>query len=328
MTAAMVEASCSATMRSSSSASSAPCSGSPREKALRRQIMGVRHVVDAGQQRAEHLAVGDDAADRDAAEADTVIAALAADQAGARALAAGALIGERDLERRVDRFRNGAEDGDRLSPRRATRTRLIGRERGYHGVNFGGISVGGIVGNRKMFGTLLAGVDHMPHTHICRKNAFTARRARARRRARRRARALVALHDASTIAAVIVEPVAGSAGVLIPPKGYLSGCAQICDKHGILLIFDEVITGFGRLGTPFAADVFRRHARHHDHRQGRHQRRHADGRGVREEGDPRRLHDRPRAHDRVLPRLHLFGAPDRLRGRRSARSTPTRKRGC
>ena len=138
-----------------------------------------------------------------------------------------------------------------------SRTRLIGRERGYHGVNFGGISVGGIVSNRKMFGTLLTGVDHMPHTHLPSKNAFSrgvpehggVELADELER-------IVTLHDASTIAAVIVEPVAGSTGVLIPPKGYLKRLREICDKHGILLIFDEVITGFGRLGVPFAADYF------------------------------------------------------------------------
>ena len=195
-----------------------------------------------------------------------------------------------------------------------SRTRLIGRERGYHGVNFGGISVGGIVSNRKMFGTLLAGVDHMPHTHDLAKNAFTRGEPEHGAELADELERIVTLHDASTIAAVIVEPVAGSTGVLIPPKGYLQKLREICTKHGILLIFDEVITGFGRLGTPFAAGLFRRHARHHDHRQGRHQRRHPDGRGVREEGNPRRLHDRAGAHDRVLPRLHLFGQPDRLRG--------------
>jgi beta-alanine--pyruvate transaminase len=137
-----------------------------------------------------------------------------------------------------------------------SRTRLIGRERGYHGVNFGGISVGGIVTNRKMFGTLLTGVDHLPHTHLPGKNAFTRGEPEHGADLADELERIVALHDASTIAAVIVEPVAGSTGVLIPPKGYLQRLRDICTKHGILLIFDEVITGFGRLGTPFAADYF------------------------------------------------------------------------
>ena len=136
------------------------------------------------------------------------------------------------------------------------RTRLIGRERGYHGVNFGGISVGGIVNNRKMFGTLLAGVDHLPHTHLLEKNAFSRGEPEHGVELADELERIVALHDASTVAAVIVEPVAGSAGVILPPKGYLKRLREICDKHGILLIFDEVITGFGRLGTPFAADYF------------------------------------------------------------------------
>jgi beta-alanine--pyruvate transaminase len=136
------------------------------------------------------------------------------------------------------------------------RTRLIGRERGYHGVNFGGISVGGIVTNRKMFGTLLGGVDHMPHTHLPAKNAFTRGEPDHGAELADELERIVTLHDASTIAAVIVEPVAGSTGVLIPPKGYLRKLREICTKHGILLIFDEVITGFGRLGTPFGADYF------------------------------------------------------------------------
>jgi beta-alanine--pyruvate transaminase len=136
------------------------------------------------------------------------------------------------------------------------RFRLIGRERGYHGVNFGGISVGGIVSNRKMFGTLLTGVDHLPHTHLPGKNTFTRGEPEHGLELADELERIVALHDASTIAAVIVEPVAGSTGVLIPPKGYLKRLRDICTKHGILLIFDEVITGFGRLGTPFAADYF------------------------------------------------------------------------
>jgi beta-alanine--pyruvate transaminase len=138
----------------------------------------------------------------------------------------------------------------------AGRTRLIGRERGYHGVNFGGISVGGIVTNRKMFGTLLTGVDHMPHTHLPHKNAFTKGQPEHGAELADELERIAMLHDPSTIAAVIIEPVAGSTGVLIPPKGYLERVREICDKHGFLLIFDEVITGFGRLGTPFAADYF------------------------------------------------------------------------
>ena len=137
-----------------------------------------------------------------------------------------------------------------------SRTRLIGRERGYHGVNFGGISVGGIVSNRKMFGTLLAGVDHIRHTHDITRNAFSVGQPAHGAELADDLERLVALHDASTIAAVIVEPVAGSTGVLIPPQGYLQRLREICDKHGILLIFDEVITGFGRTGQPFAAQTF------------------------------------------------------------------------
>jgi len=136
------------------------------------------------------------------------------------------------------------------------RTRLIGRERGYHGVNFGGISVGGIPGNRKMFGTLLAGVDHLRHTHDLQRNAFSVGQPEHGAELADDLERLVALHDASTIAAVIVEPMAGSTGVLIPPKGYLQRLRELCDKHGILLIFDEVITGFGRTGAPFGAHTF------------------------------------------------------------------------
>ena len=137
-----------------------------------------------------------------------------------------------------------------------SRTRLIGRERGYHGVNFGGISVGGIVSNRKMFGTLLNGVDHIRHTHDLARNAFSVGQPEHGAELADDLERLVQLHDASTIAAVIVEPMAGSTGVLLPPKGYLQRLREICDKHGILLIFDEVITGFGRTGQPFGAQTF------------------------------------------------------------------------
>ena len=134
---------------------------------------------------------------------------------------------------------------------------LVGRERGYHGVGFGGISVGGIPANRKMYGSMLPRVDHLPHTHNLKENAFSrgvpnwgahlADELESR---------IIATHDASNIAAVIVEPMAGSAGVLIPPMGYLKRLREICDKYNLLLIFDEVITGFGRTGYGFAAETF------------------------------------------------------------------------
>src|SRR6201992_394498 len=137
-----------------------------------------------------------------------------------------------------------------------SRVRLIGREKGYHGVNFGGMSVGGMVANRKMFGTLVAGVDHLRHTHGDPRNVFSKGEPEHGAELADDLERLCALHDASTIAAVIVEPVQGSGGVIVPPKGYLKRLREICDRHGILLIFDEVITGFGRLGTPFAVDYF------------------------------------------------------------------------
>ena len=136
------------------------------------------------------------------------------------------------------------------------RTRLIGRERGYHGVNFGGISVGGMVANRKAYGTLLAGVDHLRHTHMPDVNSFSRGQPKHGAELAEDLERLVALHGAETIAAVIVEPVAGSTGVLVPPTGYLERLREICTRYGILLIFDEVITGFGRLGSAFAAQYF------------------------------------------------------------------------
>jgi beta-alanine--pyruvate transaminase len=136
-----------------------------------------------------------------------------------------------------------------------TRTRLIGRERGYHGVGFGGISVGGLVNNRRVF-PQLPGTDHLRHTHDPARNAFTCGLPEHGAELADDLERLVALHGAETIAAVIVEPMAGSTGVLLPPKGYLQRLREIATRHGILLIFDEVITGFGRLGTPFAADYF------------------------------------------------------------------------
>lgn len=134
-----------------------------------------------------------------------------------------------------------------------TRTRLIGRERGYHGVGFGGISVGGIVNNRRQFGTLLTGVDHMSHTHNLEHNAFSRGQPKWGAHLADDLERIVALHGAETIAAVIVEPMAGSTGVLIPPIGYLERLREICDRHGVLLIFDEVITAFGRIGGATAA---------------------------------------------------------------------------
>lgn len=139
----------------------------------------------------------------------------------------------------------------------ASRTRLIGRERGYHGVGIGGISVGGIAANRKMFASmLLQGVDHLPHTYNAAEMAFSRGQPSWGAHLAEELERIVALHDASTIAAVIVEPMQGSAGVIVPPPGYLERLRGICNKHGILLIFDEVITGFGRLGHPFAAQRF------------------------------------------------------------------------
>ena len=137
-----------------------------------------------------------------------------------------------------------------------TRTRFIGRDRGYHGVGFGGISVGGMSPNRKMFGAMLPGVDHLANTHNLKENAFSKGQPAWGAHLADELEKIVLLHDPSNVAAVIVEPVAGSTGVLIPPKGYLEKLRAICDKYGILLIFDEVITGFGRLGTPFGSDYF------------------------------------------------------------------------
>ncbi len=137
------------------------------------------------------------------------------------------------------------------------RFRFIGRERGYHGVGFGGISVGGMVANRKAFASaMLPGVDHLPHTHDLARNAFSRGQPAHGAELADALERLIALHDPSTIAGVIIEPVSGSAGVLLPPKGYLERIRAICDKHGLLLIFDEVITGFGRTGSGFASQTF------------------------------------------------------------------------
>lgn len=136
------------------------------------------------------------------------------------------------------------------------RTRLIGRERGYHGVNIAGTALGGIGSNRKLFGSALSGVDHLRHTHDLARNAFSRGQPEHGAELADDLERLVALHDASSIAAVIVEPMAGSTGALMPPKGYLERLRGICDRHGIVLIFDEVITGFGRLGAPFAAQHY------------------------------------------------------------------------
>jgi beta-alanine--pyruvate transaminase len=138
----------------------------------------------------------------------------------------------------------------------ASRQRLIGREKGYHGVGFGGISVGGLSTNRKFFDSMLLNADHLRHTLDIEHNAFTRGLPEWGVHLADDLERLVTLHDASSIAAVIVEPMAGSAGVILPPKGYLQKLRAICDKYGILLIFDEVITGFGRLGTPFGAQYF------------------------------------------------------------------------
>ena len=206
------------------------------------------------------------------------------------------------------------------------RTRLIGRERGYHGVGFGGISVGGIVDNRKMFGTLLAGVDHLPHTYNREQQAFTKGEPEWGAHLADELERIVALHDASTIAAVIVEPMAGSTGVLPPPKGYLQRLRAICDKHGILLIFDEVITGFGRLGYAFAAERYGVIPDMITFAKGVTSGTVPMGGVIVRKRDLRRLHARARARDRAVPRLHLFGASARLRGRaRDARPLSRRE---
>ena len=139
---------------------------------------------------------------------------------------------------------------------KGTKTRLIGRERGYHGVGFGGISVGGMPRNRQYFGSLLTGVDHISHTFLPEKNRFSKGSPEHGDYLADTLEDIIALHDASNIASVIVEPVAGSTGTLVPPIGYLERLREICDDNGILLIFDEVITGFGRMGTNFASDKF------------------------------------------------------------------------
>ncbi|GAB3514144.1 aspartate aminotransferase family protein [Pseudoxanthomonas daejeonensis] len=136
------------------------------------------------------------------------------------------------------------------------RIRLIGREKAYHGVGFGGISVGGLPNNRKWFGPGLPGVDHLRHTLDIERNAFSRGLPQHGIELAEDLERLVQLHDASTIAAVIIEPISGSAGVVLPPPGYLQRIREICTRHGILLIFDEVITGFGRVGEAFAAQRF------------------------------------------------------------------------
>jgi len=136
------------------------------------------------------------------------------------------------------------------------RVKFIGRDKGYHGVGFGGISVGGLGGNKKQFGNQLPGVDHMPFFYDKATSAFSKGQPQHGAEIADDLEAIITMHDASTVAAVIVEPVVGSAGVFVPPKGYLERLRAICDKHGVLLIFDEVITGFGRLGTAFGVDKF------------------------------------------------------------------------
>jgi len=196
------------------------------------------------------------------------------------------------------------------------RTRFIGREKGYHGVGFGGMSVGGMVHNRKIFGSsMVPGVDHLPHTLDLGHNAFSRGLPHWGAHLANELERLIALHDASTIAAVIVEPISGSAGVILPPVGYLKRLREICDKHDILLIFDEVITGFGRTGKAFAAQSLRRDGGSHDHRQRSHQRRRAHGRRVRAANDLRCPHAGTGRRHRAVPRVYLLGAPGRLRGR-------------
>ena len=208
----------------------------------------------------------------------------------------------------------------------AQRTRFIGRERGYHGVGFGGMAVGGIANNRKAFGVVLPGVDHLPHTYNREQQAFSKGEPEWGAHLADELERLVALHGAATIAAVIVEPMAGSTAVLPPPKGYLQRLRAICDKYGILLIFDEVITGFGRLGHAFAAERYGVVPDMITFAKGVTSGARADGRRDRAQGHPRRLHERAGARRGVLPRLHLFGASAGLR-RRACHARPLSRRG-
>ena len=208
----------------------------------------------------------------------------------------------------------------------ASRTRLIGRERGYHGVGFGGISVGGIVSNRKHFGTLLAGVDHLPATYNREHQAFTKGEPDWGAHLADDLERLVALHDASTIAAVIVEPMAGSTGVLPPPKGYLRAAARDLRPPRHLV---DLRRGDHRLRPArpcLRRRALRRDARHDHVRQGHHVRRRAHGRRHRARRHLRRFHARPRACRRTVPRLYVFGASARLRrGAGDARSLSRRE---
>ena len=196
-----------------------------------------------------------------------------------------------------------------------SRVRLIGRERGYHGSGFGGVSTGGISSNREAFGPLLPGVDHLRHTHDPNRNAFSRGIPEHGMEFADDLERIVSLHGASTIAAVIVEPVAGSTGVLLPAKGYLERLRAICDRHGILLIFDEVITGFGRLGTPFAADYFGVTPDLMTVAKGTHIRRCPDGRDVRNAKPLRNVHAGTGTSHRVRARIHVLRSPCRLCGR-------------
>ena len=178
---------------------------------------------------------------------------------------------------------------------RAQRTRFIGRERGYHGVGFGGMAVGGLANNRKAFGAMLPGVDHLPHTYNREQQAFSKGEPEWGAHLADELERIVALHGDTTIAAVIVEPMAGSTAVLPAPKGYLQRLRAICDKYGILLIFDEVITGFGRLGHAFAAERYGVVPDMITFAKGVTSGTRADGRRDRAQGHPRRLHARARS---------------------------------
>ncbi len=207
------------------------------------------------------------------------------------------------------------------------RTRLIGREKGYHGVGFGGISVGGMPNNRKYFGAMLPGVDHLRHTLDIERNAFSRGLPQYGAELAEDLERLVALHDASTIAAVIVEPISGSAGVVLPPEGYLQRLREICTKHGILLIFDEVITGFGRVGKAFAAQRFGVTPDLITTAKGLTNGSVPMGAVFVSEAVHDSLHAGARRRHRPLPRLHLFRPPARLR-RGAGRARHLRGRGA